>query len=49
MDTRDTKAGRPGTRNLITDVAGLSVGNATDPKLKSGTTVVICDEPAVRA
>lgn len=34
-------------RNLITDVAGLSVGNADDPRLKSGVTVVVCDEPAV--
>ncbi len=38
---------RPGPRNLITDVAGLSVGNADDAALKSGVTVVICDEPAV--
>lgn len=38
---------RPGPRNLITDVAGLSVGNTDDAALKSGVTVVICDEPAV--
>jgi L-aminopeptidase/D-esterase-like protein len=38
---------RSGPRNLITDVAGLSVGNAADPVLKSGVTVVICDTPAV--
>jgi L-aminopeptidase/D-esterase-like protein len=38
------KAGR---RNLITDVAGLRVGNADDATLKSGVTVVLCDEPAV--
>ncbi|MEQ1952525.1 P1 family peptidase [Mesorhizobium sp. CN2-181] len=38
---------RPGPRNLITDVAGLRVGNAADARLKSGTTVVMCDEPAV--
>ena len=38
---------RPGPRNLITDVAGLRVGNAADIRLKSGTTVVVCDEPAV--
>ncbi len=36
-----------GPRNLITDVAGLRVGNAADPVLKSGVTVVVCDEPAV--
>ncbi|QPC87893.1 peptidase T4 [Mesorhizobium sp. NBSH29] len=38
---------RAGPKNLITDVAGISVGNAADPELKSGTTVVLCDEPAV--
>ncbi|MBW8909327.1 MAG: P1 family peptidase [Mesorhizobium sp.] len=38
---------RAGPRNLITDVAGLRVGNAGDGKLKSGVTVVLCDEPAV--
>ena len=36
---------RPGPRNLITDVAGLVVGNAKDPKLKSGTTVLTADQP----
>lgn len=36
-----------GPRNLITDVAGLKVGNAADEKLKSGVTVVLCDEPTV--
>lgn len=38
---------RTGPRNLITDVAGLRVGNAANAKLKSGVTTVICDEPAV--
>jgi L-aminopeptidase/D-esterase-like protein len=38
---------RTGARNLITDVAGLRVGNASDEKLKSGVTVVRCDAPAV--
>jgi L-aminopeptidase/D-esterase-like protein len=38
---------RTGPRNLITDVAGLRVGNAADAKLKSGVTTVLCDEPAV--
>ncbi len=38
---------RTGPRNLITDVAGLRVGNADDEKLKSGVTVVLCDRPAV--
>lgn len=38
---------RTGPRNLITDVAGLTVGNAADARLKSGVTVVLCEEPAV--
>jgi L-aminopeptidase/D-esterase-like protein len=33
--------------NLLTDVRGLRVGNADDAGLKSGVTVVLCDEPAV--
>lgn len=36
---------RPGPRNLITDVAGLKVGNAADPDLKSGVTVLTGDAP----
>lgn len=34
---------RPGPRNLITDVAGLRVGNAQDPRLRSGVTVLTAD------
>lgn len=37
---------KAGPRNLITDVAGLRIGNSQDRRLKSGTTVVICDAPA---
>ena len=40
---------RTGTRNLITDVRGLRVGNASDSRIKSGVTVVLCDEPATAA
>lgn len=36
---------KPGQRNLITDVAGLRVGNAQDDTVKSGTTVLIGDAP----
>lgn len=36
---------KPGPRNLITDVAGLRVGNAQDEALKSGTTVLIGERP----
>ncbi|KIN62921.1 Peptidase, T4 family protein [Sulfitobacter noctilucicola] len=35
----------PGPKNLITDVAGLRVGNAQDETLKSGATVVVGDAP----
>lgn len=34
-------------KNLLTDVAGLRVGNADDARVKTGVTVVVCDEPAV--
>src|SRR5262245_3832242 len=36
-------------RNLITDVAGLKVGNADDAKVASGVTAIVFDEPAVAA
>ncbi|SJZ90680.1 L-aminopeptidase/D-esterase [Enhydrobacter aerosaccus] len=38
---------KPGSRNLITDVDGLLVGNAEDDRLRSGVTVVLCDPSAV--
>ena len=34
-------------KNLITDVPGLAVGNFADARLRSGTTAVVFDEPAV--
>jgi L-aminopeptidase/D-esterase-like protein len=34
-------------KNLLTDIAGLKVGNADEPALKSGVTVVLCDEPTI--
>jgi L-aminopeptidase/D-esterase-like protein len=37
------------SRNLITDVAGVRVGNADDAKLASGTTVVVFDRPVIAA
>lgn len=36
---------RQGPRNLITDVAGLLVGNAEDHALKSGSTVLTAERP----
>jgi L-aminopeptidase/D-esterase-like protein len=40
---------RVGPRNLITDVAGILVGNAEDHHVRSGVTVVLTDRPAVAA
>jgi L-aminopeptidase/D-esterase-like protein len=36
-------------RNLLTDVAGVRVGNAEDPRAATGTTVVLFEAPAVCA
>ena len=38
-----------GARNLITDVAGILVGQAEDPEDHTGTTVVLAEKPAVAA
>jgi L-aminopeptidase/D-esterase-like protein len=38
-----------GKRNLITDVAGIAVGNADDPHLKSGVTAILCEKPSTAA
>lgn len=40
---------RPGPRNLITDVAGLRLGNAHDATLRSGVTVLTADRPFTAA
>ncbi len=40
---------KPGPRNLITDVEGISVGNAEDLRILTGTTVVVPDGPMVAA
>ena len=39
----------PGPRNSITDVPGITVGNAEDHDLLTGVSVVLPDEPAVAA
>src|SRR5580698_7748452 len=39
----------PGPRNLITDVAGLTVGQAEDAGLRSGVTVILAEGRAVCA
>jgi D-aminopeptidase len=38
---------KPGPRNLITDVAGLVVGNAQDERVKTGVTVLSAARPFV--
>lgn len=40
-----TGAYRPGPRNLLTDVDGLKVGGAEDPRIKTGVSVVTADAP----
>ena len=40
---------RPGPRNLISDIAGLTVGSATDETVKSGVTVLRCAKSFVAA
>lgn len=41
--------GAPGPRNLITDVAGLRVGQAADAGARTGVTVILPDDRAVCA
>jgi L-aminopeptidase/D-esterase-like protein len=36
---------RPGARNLITDVAGLRIGQAEDERVRTGVTVLLADAP----
>lgn len=38
---------QPGPHNLITDIAGLRVGNAHDSGARTGTTVLLCESPCV--
>jgi L-aminopeptidase/D-esterase-like protein len=48
--TRDAGAMlRPGPRNRITDVDGILVGNAEDPRVRTGTTVVFPEERCTAA
>src|SRR5271170_473620 len=41
--------GSAGTNNLITDVPGLQVGQAEDPKVRTGVTVILPDGRATCA
>lgn len=36
-------AGGPGSRNLITDVPGIRIGQADDPRVRTGVTVILPD------
>ncbi len=40
---------KTGPKNLITDVAGFRVGNATDQRIKTGSTVFTADQPFTAA
>ncbi len=40
---------KPGDRNLITDVGGISVGNAEGEKVNTGVTALVCDQPTTAA
>jgi len=40
---------KPGPRNLITDVAGLRVGNAHDASIRTGSSVLLADRPFTAA
>ncbi|MGY6549680.1 MAG: P1 family peptidase [Roseinatronobacter sp.] len=39
------QTGRPGPRNLITDIEGLRLGHADDPSLRSGVSVLVGPRP----
>lgn len=47
--TAESSGLRAGARNLITDVAGLKVGQAADPEVRTGVTIILPDAPAVAA
>ncbi|MEL6664947.1 MAG: P1 family peptidase, partial [Pseudomonadota bacterium] len=40
---------QPGKNNLITDIAGIRIGNAHDIAAKTGTSVILCEAPSVGA
>ena len=45
----DGKPPGPGPRNLITDVPGLKIGQADDPAVRTGVTVILPEGRAVCA
>jgi len=40
---------KPGPHNLITDVAGVSVGHAEDAQVRTGVSVILAHEPCIGA
>ena len=48
-DNRGRMSVAPGPRNLITDVAGIRVGNAEDARVRTGVTVVLPEGSVVAA
>ncbi len=48
-DSTAAEAGGPGQRNLITDVPGLQVGQADNPKVRTGVSVILPDNRATCA
>ena len=40
---------QPGKNNLITDIAGIRIGNAHDVAAKTGTSVIFCEAPSIGA
>jgi L-aminopeptidase/D-esterase-like protein len=46
-DKGENPVAKTGPRNLITDVAGILVGQAEDRDGVTGTTVVLCEAPAI--
>jgi L-aminopeptidase/D-esterase-like protein len=48
-DGKPAASGAPGPLNLITDVPGLQVGQADDPKVRTGVTVIVPDDRATCA
>lgn len=49
LDDAGVATSRTGPRNLITDVAGLKVGQAHDAKVQTGVTIIVPDKAAVAA
>lgn len=48
-DKKGGNAGKTGPLNLITDVAGLKVGQAQNPGVRTGVTVILASTPATAA